>query len=409
MQIANAHDGSSRLFVVEQAGTIRHLQGRRAAPDAVPRHPHARDLLRRAGAAVGGVPPGLRVERLLLRLLHQQAREPRRHHHRAVQRVGRPRRRRSRVGADPARRAAPDQLQPQRRAALLQPGGRIPLRGHGRRRRRRRPARTTPRTPTSCSARCSASTSTARAPFPAGSRRRCPTRSRASNPFAGSPSDCHEIWAYGMRNPWRYSFDRVTGDLLIGDVGQELYEEVDFQPAASAGGENYGWHKMEGFHCYNPSTNCDDGTLTMPILEQPAQLGLVRDHRRHALPRDRDPGARRPVPLLGQLPGRHLFGDTGRRRELDHGAAQVDRLQRLRLRGRRGRRGLLRGSRRGQGLPGRSLALPGAGRHQRRAVLGHRRRSGLHPDGQRIGLRLRVGRALERRGPADHASSRPPS
>ena len=60
-----------------------------------------------------------------------------------------------------------------------------------------------------------------------------------------------------------------TGDLLIGDVGQNLYEEIDFQPAASTGGENYGWHKMEGFHCYNPPTNCNDGTLTLPILEQP--------------------------------------------------------------------------------------------------------------------------------------------
>ena len=94
-----------------------------------------------------------------------------------------------------------------------------------------------------------------------------------SNPFAGNPNDCHEVWAYGLRNPWRYSFDRVTGDLLIGDVGQDLYEEVDFQPSASAGGENYGWHKMEGFHCYNPGSNCDDGTLTLPILEQPHTAG----------------------------------------------------------------------------------------------------------------------------------------
>jgi hypothetical protein len=88
-----------------------------------------------------------------------------------------------------------------------------------------------------------------------------------SNPYAGSVTNCREIWAYGMRNPWRFSFDRVTHDLLIGDVGQNAYEEIDFQPAASTGGENYGWRKMEGFHCYNPSTNCDDGTLTLPILE----------------------------------------------------------------------------------------------------------------------------------------------
>ena len=103
---------------------------------------------------------------------------------------------------------------------------------------------------------------------PCGQSTAAPYAIPSSNPFAGSPSDCHEVWGYGMRNPWRYSFDRVTGDLLIGDVGQDAYEEVDFQPAASAGGENYGWHKMEGFHCYNPGSNCDDGTLTLPILEQ---------------------------------------------------------------------------------------------------------------------------------------------
>lgn len=94
-----------------------------------------------------------------------------------------------------------------------------------------------------------------------------------SNPFSGSATDCKEIWAYGMRNPWRFTFDRVTSDLLIGDVGQGLYEEVDFQPAASAGGENYGWRLMEGFHCYDPSSNCNDGSLTLPILEHTHSAG----------------------------------------------------------------------------------------------------------------------------------------
>jgi glucose/arabinose dehydrogenase len=93
-----------------------------------------------------------------------------------------------------------------------------------------------------------------------------------SNPFAGSVPGCDEIWAYGVRNPWRYSFDRATSDLLIGDVGQNLYEEVDFQPAASVGGENYGWRKMEGFHCYDPAP-CNDGTLTLPILEHTHSAG----------------------------------------------------------------------------------------------------------------------------------------
>jgi len=88
-----------------------------------------------------------------------------------------------------------------------------------------------------------------------------------TNPFVAVPGARPEIWAYGLRNPWRFSFDRATHDLYIGDVGQNLWEEVDFQPASSAGGENYGWRLMEGFHCYNPSTGCNDGTLTLPILE----------------------------------------------------------------------------------------------------------------------------------------------
>jgi glucose/arabinose dehydrogenase len=67
----------------------------------------------------------------------------------------------------------------------------------------------------------------------------------ASNPFVGREGD-DLIWAYGLRNPWRNSFDRETGDLWIGDVGQNFIEEVDFQPAGSAGGENYGWRLREG-------------------------------------------------------------------------------------------------------------------------------------------------------------------
>jgi len=88
----------------------------------------------------------------------------------------------------------------------------------------------------------------------------------AANPFLGTPAYRGEIWALGLRNPWRFAFDRLTGDLYIGDVGQNLYEEVDFQPASSAGGENYGWRLMEGFHCYNPA-NCQTTGLTLPIVE----------------------------------------------------------------------------------------------------------------------------------------------
>jgi glucose/arabinose dehydrogenase len=76
-----------------------------------------------------------------------------------------------------------------------------------------------------------------------------------------------EIWALGLRNPFRFSFDRLTGDLYIGDVGQNLFEEIDFQPAASVGGENYGWRLMEGLNCFNPPVGCNDGSLTLPIVE----------------------------------------------------------------------------------------------------------------------------------------------
>ncbi|HEX8407293.1 MAG TPA: PQQ-dependent sugar dehydrogenase [Thermoanaerobaculia bacterium] len=83
----------------------------------------------------------------------------------------------------------------------------------------------------------------------------------ASNPFG------NEIWALGLRNPWRFSFDRLTGDLWIADVGQGTREEIDFQPATSIGGENYGWRRMEGSRCYEPATNCNPGNLVLPVIE----------------------------------------------------------------------------------------------------------------------------------------------
>lgn len=87
-----------------------------------------------------------------------------------------------------------------------------------------------------------------------------------SNPFAGRAGYRGEIWALGLRNPWRFSFDRRTGDLFIGDVGQNRYEEVDFQPAGDPGGENYGWRIMEAGHCYDPNP-CNQTGLLQPIFE----------------------------------------------------------------------------------------------------------------------------------------------
>jgi hypothetical protein len=108
---------------------------------------------------------------------------------------------------------------------------------------------------------------------PCGQKDPAPYGIPSTNPYASSATACHEIWAIGMRNPWRFSFDRVGGDLYIGDVGQGLYEEIDYQPSASTGGENYGWNRMEGFHCYIPDANCNDGTLTLPILEHDHSQG----------------------------------------------------------------------------------------------------------------------------------------
>ncbi|MEO8147855.1 MAG: PQQ-dependent sugar dehydrogenase [Bacteroidia bacterium] len=95
-----------------------------------------------------------------------------------------------------------------------------------------------------------------------------PYSSPPSNPYYGSSSVLPEIWAKGLRNPWRWSFDSYTGDMWIGDVGQSLYEEINYQPAASPGGMNYGWRCYEGNHVYNTSVNCPVSTsITYPVYE----------------------------------------------------------------------------------------------------------------------------------------------
>jgi glucose/arabinose dehydrogenase len=90
----------------------------------------------------------------------------------------------------------------------------------------------------------------------------------ADNPFVGRDGARPEIWAYGLRNPWRFSFDRASGDLFIADVGQNAQEEVHVQPAASAGGENYGWDIMEGDACYDAGS-CDREGLQLPVAVYP--------------------------------------------------------------------------------------------------------------------------------------------
>ncbi len=82
----------------------------------------------------------------------------------------------------------------------------------------------------------------------------------AGNPFG------NEIWAYGLRNPWRFSFDRLTGDIYIADVGQNEVEEINYQASGNGAGANYGWNIMEGSQCYNSAT-CSTGGLTLPVAE----------------------------------------------------------------------------------------------------------------------------------------------
>jgi glucose/arabinose dehydrogenase len=87
-----------------------------------------------------------------------------------------------------------------------------------------------------------------------------------NNPFVGRSDTRPEIWAYGLRNPWRYSFDRLTGDLYMGDVGQNAIEEIHFQPAGSPGGENYGWRFFEGTREYQDAGAAPAG-LIPPVTE----------------------------------------------------------------------------------------------------------------------------------------------
>ena len=119
----------------------------------------------------------------------------------------------------------------------------------------------------------------------------------AGNPFRGVAGKRPEIWAYGLRNPYRFSFDRLTGDLVIGDVGQDSWEEIDFAPHGSGAGANYGWSVWEGDHRYKPGAASH---AVFPVLERShsaqhycAIIGgyVVRDHS------------------LPSLYGRYVYGD----------------------------------------------------------------------------------------------------
>jgi len=117
-----------------------------------------------------------------------------------------------------------------------------------------------------------------------------------TNPFVGRAGVRPEIWAYGLRNPWRYSFDRTTGDLWIGDVGGSRVEEIDFQPAGSTGGENYGWNRLEGTL---PLEGSPPPGVISPIFQYPHENGTCVVTGGYVY-RGRD---------ISSLDGAYLFGD----------------------------------------------------------------------------------------------------
>jgi glucose/arabinose dehydrogenase len=124
----------------------------------------------------------------------------------------------------------------------------------------------------------------------------------ASNPYVGRPG-LNEIWSRGLRNPWGWSFDKVSGDLWIGDVGQDRYEEIDRAVVSTTRtslgrGVDYGWRIMEGRHCYRPATGCNKAGLKLPVVEYSHSEGCAVTggyaYRGTAVP---------------ALYGRYVFGD----------------------------------------------------------------------------------------------------
>ena len=252
--VTNAGDGSGRLFVVEKAGKIKIVSGGVVTGTFLDiRAKVSKDGER--GLLGLGVPPRLPDDRHVLRLLHRPQ--------------GQDRPRPSTTGrpaipnkADPrGRRPAPDQQARTRTttAACSRSG------------------------PT---ATCTSGTGDGGSGGDPGNRAQNlksllgkllrididgrtaarPYKIPSTNPYVGKVGD-DQIWARGLRNPWRFSFDSLTGDLWIGDVGQDRWEEIDRSQAAGGGGraKNYGWRVMEGKVCYNPSSHCIKSGKKLPL------------------------------------------------------------------------------------------------------------------------------------------------
>ena len=265
--VTSAPGDPTTLYVVEQPGTIKIVRERRGRRH-VPRHPQPDQERRRAGAALGRVPSAVRDEPPLLRRLH---RHERRHARRRVPLVERRR---------PAGQRAPAAL---RRPAVRQP------------QRRAAPVRHERATSTSAWA------TAARAAIP--ENRAQNLKSRLGKLLRINPTRAGSAWqivGYGLRNPWRFSFDRKNGNLWIGDVGQGSWEEVDYRNAARVGRlANYGWSRFEGKSVFDPDKPYHaQGRRDLTRARVLALRGLL-DHRRLRLSRlGRARGA-----------GRYFYGD----------------------------------------------------------------------------------------------------
>ena len=142
----------------------------------------------------------------------------------------------------------------------------------------------------------------------------------ASNPFAGATAGSDEIFHFGLRNSWRITFDRLTGAMYIGDVGQDAMEEIDYEPPGFTGGRNYGWRCMEGTNCTGMTgCTCMCAGRCALVHEDEHQLAVRLDDGRVRVPRVRDPGAAGDVLLCGLLPGPDLVVPV-RRGEREDGA-----------------------------------------------------------------------------------------
>lgn len=140
------------------------------------------------------------------------------------------------------------------------------------------------------------------------------------NPFVNDPAALPEIYAYGLRNPWRFTVDSATGNLFLVDVGEKSYEEVNVLPLADAAGKNFGWPRMEGAHCFSPKENCQDSTLQIPAYElaHPYGCAIVGGTVYH--------GAKFPALSGKYLFGDHCFGSLWSLAQTDTGAWQAQSL-----------------------------------------------------------------------------------